>query len=200
LWIGAHFQWNADEGQGLDRIAQALGFIKTYDPTRYHRLLRDLERIWTRLLVYNLGQFNEALSACELDQRFVLDESTSVEQIAATIVHEATHARIARYGIDYEEPIRHGIEAICMRREMAFANRLPDGEAVWERAEYMLSLCESPGYWTKETFTEQYMTGVKDSLQYHGVPDVLIRMTVGFIRWRGRALRFLRSFRREQRA
>jgi hypothetical protein len=199
LWIGAYFQWNADEEQGLQRIEQALGLIKTYDPIRYRRLLRDLERVWALMIPYNLGQFEESLWACKLDQRFVLDEATTVEQIAASIVHEATHARLARCGIGYDEPIRHRVELICVRSEMAFATRIPDGNSVWDEAERSLERCSSPDHWTDEVFTANYMTGATQALQHHGVPSVLIRMTIRFIRWRLAARRFLRSLQREQR-
>lgn len=200
LWIGAYFQWNNDEGQGLYRIEQALNLIKAHDPVRYQRLLRDLERVWALMIVGGLGQFDEALSACKIDQRFILDESKSAEQIAATIVHEATHARLATYGISYDEPIRHRIEAICIRREMAFARRLPNGALVWDEAERSLSAYASPDYWTNAAFTERHTTEMVETLRQLGVPSMLIRILLTTLRWRLAASRFLRGFRKEQRA
>ena len=41
------------------------------------------------------------------------------------IVHEATHARLRRFG--YPESQRQRIEKICMRRELAFTKLLPTG-------------------------------------------------------------------------
>ena len=132
LWVGDFFRSKADDDTCLQRVEQALNLIKLCDPVRYHRLLRDLKRIWVTLVTDGLAEFDEALAACKLDERFVLDDATSVEQIAATIVHEATHARLAGYGIAYDEPIRHRVEAICLRREIAFANKLPNGAEVRE--------------------------------------------------------------------
>ena len=126
LWVGA------EQGgeRGLRRAEEALDIIKQHDRHRYNRIRGDIERVWVRVIPGALARFNEALSACELDARFVLDEASPLEVIAAAIVHEATHARIARCGIAYEEDKRHRIEAICIRRELAFAARLHDGEQV----------------------------------------------------------------------
>ena len=81
----------------------ALGLIKTYDRIRYDRLLRDLDRIFIRVLPSSIASFNHSLNACQLDERFVLDEKSGPELIASVIVHEATHARLMRCGIGYEE-------------------------------------------------------------------------------------------------
>jgi len=37
-------------------------------------------------------------------------------------VHEATHARLRRYGIGYEEGLRQRVEEANFRRELAFAS------------------------------------------------------------------------------
>ena len=50
-----------------------------------------------------MASFNHSLNACQLDERFVLDEKSGPELIASVIVHEATHARLMRCGIGYEE-------------------------------------------------------------------------------------------------
>jgi len=69
---------------------------------------------------------------CELQEEFVRAESTSVAQIASAIVHEATHARLMRLGLGYEEPKRLRIERICFDSERAFVRRLPDGDKLLE--------------------------------------------------------------------
>jgi hypothetical protein len=44
LWIGSFDDKEAAEAD-LDRVEAALHLIKTYDPQRYRRLLRDLDRV-----------------------------------------------------------------------------------------------------------------------------------------------------------
>jgi hypothetical protein len=78
------------------------------------------------LSFHGLGEYKRSLKACILDERYLADSATSVGEIASTIVYEATHARLERYGIGYKEELRGRIEAICFRRELAFAVRLPD--------------------------------------------------------------------------
>jgi hypothetical protein len=133
LWIGVG---KAKEPElALRRVEEALRLIKVFDRVRYDRLIRDLERVWVTPLPGYSGCCSYSLGACELDPRFVLAETTLPEMIAATIVHEATHARLQRCGIGYEEELRDRVEAVCVRRELAFAARLPNGERVREEAE-----------------------------------------------------------------
>jgi hypothetical protein len=165
LLVGAFRQ---EAAAGVARVEQALALIRTFDPLRYHRLLRDLERIWIKPLPGGLAVFDQALWICKLDERFVLDAATSIEQIAAAIVHEATHARLARRGFSYTEPVRHRIEAICVRSELRFAKRLPNSDAISEQADRLLSLCEDAEYWTDAAFEARHEAEVKEVFRHLG--------------------------------
>ena len=134
LWIGTT---NDDSETALRRVEEALHLIKTHDPRRYNRLLRDLERIWVRIDRGANGCFRAELRACELSEDFVLADASSAEEIASAIVHEATHARLWSCGIEYDEPLRRRIEAACVPRACLCA-RLPNGTAQHERAQHML--------------------------------------------------------------
>lgn len=112
----------ADHEAVLRRVEEALTLIKTDDPLRYNRLIRDLERVRVRPLMDAWGTYSISLKSCELDDRFVTDDTISLEQIASTIVHEATHLRLHRSGIGYEEKLRARGEGVCIRRELAFAS------------------------------------------------------------------------------
>jgi hypothetical protein len=162
LWIGAE----ADAELVLPRVEEALGLIKTHDRRRYDRIVRDLQRVWVRLLTTGAAQFNPRLRACMLDERFVQANTTNTAQIAAVIVHEATHARLWRCGFGYDEDKRQRIEAICLRRELAFARRLPDGQSVREFA--LDGLATSPSYWTNEASHDRHVEGSVEALRYLG--------------------------------
>ena len=170
LWVGGL----EATSPAWSRLEQALQLIKAHDPRRYRRLLRDLERVWVRLLVEGLGSFNQALSACQLDERFLLAETTSPEEVAAAIVHEATHARLMRCGIGYREDLRARVEAVCSRRELAFAARLPNSGTVRQQAELRLANIP-PEYWTNQSFADRFYPSSADALRYLGVPNWLIR-------------------------
>jgi hypothetical protein len=173
LWVSAG--GNDEEAElGLCRVEKALGLIKTYDRRRYDRLCRDLERVWVGVVPGGLACFHSYLWICELDRRFVLDEATSAEVIAAAIVHEATHARLWRAGISYDEERRQRVEEVCFRRELAFAAKLPNGRQVCEDAEAKL-LGYPASYWTDAAFTERSLDEHSEALRNLGVPDRIVR-------------------------
>ena len=173
LWVGS---WD-DGAKGeavLGRVEAALCLIKTHDRLRYERLIRDLERVWVLVLAGSAGSFNKRLMACQLDTRYVLDEASSLEMIASTIVHEATHARLMRCCIGYEQGLRARVEAVCLRRELAFAARLPNGARVRELAERSLELCAAD-YWTDSAFDARHLEGAMEALRHLGAPNWLLR-------------------------
>jgi hypothetical protein len=178
MWVGCFFVEKFSPTFG--RVEEALRLIKVYDPLRYDRLIRDVDRIWVTLVPGGgLGEFRNALRLCALDERFVLADTTRPEQIASTIVHEAAHARLMRCGIGYEAELRARVEAVCFRRERAFAAKLPDGDQVWAQAERSLTGFP-PDYWTNEAFRDREDQGIADTLRFLGVPDFFIRVLFGF--------------------
>ncbi len=182
----------------LCRVEAALLLIKLYDRVRYNRLLRDLGRVQV-LVVVNAAYYDKSIDACVLDARFVLAETTSLEDLAAAIVHEATHARLMRRGIGYDEPLRSRVEANCVRREIAFAKRLPAGETVREAAEGSLEWCADSGNLTNEAFYQRKIRQAADVLRYLGWPSWLVQVAMAFFTLI-RGLRGLkrRLLRREQ--
>jgi len=169
LWIGA-----LSEKSALPRVQEALGLIQTCDRQRYDRILRDLERVWVVPVPGALASFDWRLNACKLNERFVLDDATSTELIAAAIVHEATHARLWRRGIAYDEAARHRIEGVCIRRELAFAAKLPNGEQVRQSAQAATSL--PPAYFSDAAMRARHSTDCAEGLRALGAPNWLIRL------------------------
>jgi hypothetical protein len=175
LWIGGIGEKSSPASH---RVEEALGLIKTYDPIKYDRLLRDLDRILIRLLAANPGSFNYSLNACQLDPRFILADTSPPEVIAAVIVHEATHARLMRSGVGYQEELRIRVEKVCIRRELAFAAKLPNGEQI--RAQTDPELAYLPlSYWTDAAFVDRYEQGSVKVLRYLGMPNWFIRTAFG---------------------
>jgi hypothetical protein len=162
-----------ESGEGRT-VETALALIGRYDPVRYKRILQDIERVWVGIIPGAVGQLNRPLNACMLDKRFVVAETARPELIASTIVHEATHARLMHCGIGYEEPIRARVEAVCFKREIAFAAKLPNGEEVRKQAERRLAYYGSE-YWTNSSHKARYGTDAAEALRYTGAPEWLIR-------------------------
>jgi hypothetical protein len=177
LWVGTE----TEAERVLPRVEAALGLIKTHDRQRYDRIVADLDRVWVRLLTTYVAQFSPSWSACFLDERFVLGDTTDAAHIAAAIVHEATHARLWRCGFGYDEEVRQRVEAVCVRREVAFANKLPDGERI--RAVAAEALALSPTYWTSVAAQERHYEGSLQALHYLRY-DWLARPLLAILKWR----------------
>ena len=172
IWIGS---WRG-RPEDLTRVEGALLLIKQHSPLDYARIARELERIWVDLVLNGLGEYRHSLRACILDERYVADPATTVGHIASTIVHEATHARLERYGIGYEEQRRARIETICFRRERAFAARLPDSAELQEGiARYLEWYQANPEQFSDARFQANNMAGGIEALRYLGTPDWIIR-------------------------
>jgi hypothetical protein len=196
LWVGTI---EAEPALLLQRVEWALDLIKSHDRVRYDRLIQDIERVWVRLVPHGLGSFNEPINTCELDTRFVRAETSTPEQIAAVIVHEATHARLLRSGIDYSQDLRARVEAICLRREIAFATRLRNGAQIRESAERVLELYSADDNWSDAALDEQYSKGSIEALRHLGVPNWVVRSIVAVRALRLRIVHNVRDHTRRKR-
>src|ERR1700682_3167663 len=173
LWVGTT---ESKPQPGLRRVEEALRLIKHHDSLHYSRVLHNLERIWVHLLPNALACYDGSKKACVLDERFVLLETTTLEEIASTIVHEATHAKLERWGINYDENQRSRIEAVCLRRELNFIASLPNSEPLREKIAHTLEWCGSDhGYFSDVSFQQRDDQGNAETLRYLGTPDWLIR-------------------------
>jgi hypothetical protein len=193
LWIGSWL--GKDKDAEFRRVAEALGLIKTYDRLHYNRLIRDLKRIWVVPLPGYAGTFSRAIGCCKLDPRIVLAEPPEV--IASVIVHEATHARLFQCGIGYEEANRARVEAVCTRRELAFAGKLPNGELVREYAVHALELYvhpeQHPEHWTNASLYERRLAAGVEVVRYAGLPEWPVRALVALHAARQRISRSIRG-------
>lgn len=181
LWIDV---WNNDPPP-LHRIEEALRLIKQHDSLHYSRIVNNLDRIRVDLLPDAAAHYDRSLNACAMDERFVLLESTTLERIASTIVHEATHARLERWGVVYDEKKRPRIEAISLRRELSFAASLPNSEPLQEEIRSTLEWCASDhNFFSDESFQQREEQGQFDTLRYLGTPNWLLGLLMCLIRRR----------------
>ena len=186
VWIGSL----RGSPEDLTRVQSALSLIKQHSPLDYARITRELERIWVTLSFYGVGQYRHALKACILDERYVADSATTAEQIASAIVHEATHARLERYGIAYKEELRTKIEAICCRRELAFAVRLPNSTELQEIEQRLEWYQANPDQFSDARFREKHTAGEVEAFRFLGTPDWLIGAVIAWRSIIGRVRRF----------
>lgn len=173
LWVGTT---ESKPHPGLRRVEDALQLIKLHDPLHYSRVVRHLERVWVRLEHTASACYYHSMRACVLDERYVLQEATTVEEIASTIVHEATHARLERRGIQYVEKQRRRIEAVCIRRELNFVAKLPHAKPLQAARAYALEWCTGGehDFFSDSNFATRHEEGSVEGLRYLGAPEWLI--------------------------
>jgi len=182
LWVGS---MEDEPYQGLRRVEDALQLIKRHDPLNYLRVTHNLERIWVHLIPSAEAHYERTLNACVLDERYLLKEEMTLERIASTIVHEATHARLERWGIIYEEESRYRIESICLRRELNFLTKLPDSEHLKEEIAGALEWCATDrDHLSDASFRARENQGQVETLRYLGAPNWVVRFAMWFIRKR----------------
>jgi hypothetical protein len=119
-------------------IRQALKLISTFDPMRFARIKRDLAGIIVSDLpipIWPMGTFAEETRTCHLVAARLLAAGKGAPLVAAMmIVHEATHARLFRFGFDADtlrdERCRIRQERMCKAAELAFLQRFPKSDLI----------------------------------------------------------------------
>jgi hypothetical protein len=162
-----------DDAHGIFRkVADALKLVEDVAPYRLARLRRDL----TCILVTQTGgaHYLPRLRVCRLGIDMIGSAPTA--EIAMTIIHEGTHARLWSAGFESEERCRERIERLCVRAEVAFAERIPGTEALVAKTEELLE----SRWWTRERRLESGLT----QLRRLGAPEWFVRC-VGFLYRRG---------------
>jgi hypothetical protein len=179
LWVGTT---ESQPHPALCRVETALELIKSHDALHYSRIGRNLDRIWVKLIPSAEAHYERSSNACVIDERYVLQET--LERIASTIVHEATHARLEGWGIQYEgEKKRARIEAICLRRELNFLTKLPDSELLQEEIVRTLEwFTTDHDYLSDASFREREDQGHVETLQYLNAPNWVVRFAMWLIR------------------
>ena len=125
----------------LARLDEALGIIDKYQPWRLRHLRRDLAQI--RIIRYPCrGAYYPVERACVTELTFLARRDIGAATVAASIVHEGMHARVAQMGVQPENRNLPREERICRRAELEFGQALPPelGAPVIQRATESLTL------------------------------------------------------------
>ncbi|MFL5594578.1 MAG: hypothetical protein ACJ785_08205 [Gemmatimonadaceae bacterium] len=123
------------------RIERCLALIDKYTPHHFRHLKRDFAYIVSRRFACRGAYFHQE-RACLVELTFTVNPSFSDAEVAATILHEAMHARLDRLGFPLEMADRARQERFCRRAEIEFGLRVPDGQRVVERAQWTSDLSD----------------------------------------------------------
>lgn len=143
VWSGTGKDANA-----LERINAALQLVRDHDRVRYLRIQRHVRR-FVILEIEDATQLPD-VQICVLGVRMV--NTIPVPRLAATMVHEATHARIRAAGVPLRPAILRREEILCTHEAIAFLERVPGAEAESQRLEALLAKeLESDRPWFEKT-------------------------------------------------
>ncbi len=131
-----------DTAEVLSRLATALDLIRRYTPHYYRHLRRDFAGILVKRYECR-GAYLVEPRICLVELTFVVNPGFSEAQVAATILHEAMHARLHRLGVAVGSADRARQERFCRRAEVEFGRLVPGGERIVQRALGSLALADA---------------------------------------------------------
>jgi hypothetical protein len=144
----------------LARLERTLSMIQQYVPHHFRHLKRDFAGIVVQRFACRGAYFHEQ-RACLVELTFTVNEDFSDAEVAATILHEAMHARLHRLGFPLQMEDRARQERFCRRAEIEFGRLVPDGRRVIERAE-----------WTVEQSDEDVAPVIDPQIAAHRIREV----------------------------
>lgn len=121
------------------RLERTLALIEHYVPHHFRHLERDFSYIVVKRFACRGAYFHEE-RACLVELTFTVNPEFSDAEVAATILHEAMHARLDTLGFPLEMEDRARQERFCRRAEIEFGSLVPGGEKVVQRAQWTASL------------------------------------------------------------
>ena len=128
-----------DTGEVIARLEAALALIERYVPHHFRHLQRDFDHIIVKRFACRGAYFYEQ-RACLVELTFCVNPDFSDAERAATILHEAMHARLHALGFPLEMEDRARQERFCRRAEIEFGTVVPGGEKVVARAQWSAAL------------------------------------------------------------
>jgi hypothetical protein len=126
----------------IARLEGALALLKKYMPHHYRRLRRDFSGFLIERRAHR-GAFIVASRTCLVELTFIVNPSFTLSQVAATVLHEAMHARLYARGIAVTQDETHRQERFCRRAEIEFGEMVPDGAPIVQRAMESLQLSDA---------------------------------------------------------
>jgi hypothetical protein len=162
-----------------NKVSAALSLLALHDTRQLDRLRAHVAGILIfGTTQWEVGSWNRKARLLKLKESYVLDENVEPISIAATIVHETTHAWLEYLGFTYDPARRQRIEAICFRAEAAFARRVPDGDVTAKDFEERAAkiLAEPPEAWADKAFADRAAT----ELRALGIPKWIVDWLLRF--------------------
>lgn len=130
-----------DTGDVIARLERCFAMIERYVPHHFRHLRRDFAYVTVQRFACRGAYFHEQ-RACLVELTFTVNPEFSDAEVAATILHEAMHARLHMLGFPLEMEDRARQERFCRRAEIELGMLVPDGERVLARARWASDLSD----------------------------------------------------------
>jgi hypothetical protein len=130
-----------DTADVVARLERSIALIERHVPWHFRRMRRDFAGIVVQRFACRGAYFHEQ-RACLVELTFTVNPQFSDAEVAATILHEAMHARLHTLGFPLEMEDRARQERFCRRAEIEFGQLVPGGERVVDRARWSADLSD----------------------------------------------------------
>jgi hypothetical protein len=130
-----------DSADVLARIERCLALIQHHVPHHFRHLARDFNFIISKRFACRGAYFHNE-RACLVELTFTVNPEFTDAEVAATILHEAMHARLHQLGFPLDMEDRARQERFCRRAELEFGALVPGGENVVARARQTIELAD----------------------------------------------------------
>jgi len=117
---------SGERRRSLTAVEGALRLLEDHDPRAFVHVRQFLKRILIVSVPGPPAMLLPALHWCVLRWSPVGTDREVATRIAASLVHEATHARLMRLRFGYESFEQVRIERVCVKASLAYLQRLPD--------------------------------------------------------------------------
>ena len=131
-----------DTNEAIARLDRSLLLIRHFTPHYFRHLKRDFAYLVVKRFACRGAYFHQQ-RACLVELTFTVNPSFSDAEVAATILHEAMHARLHTLGFPLEMDDRARQERFCRRAEMEFGALVPGGDRIFQRARETLELSDA---------------------------------------------------------
>src|SRR5438105_13197131 len=125
----------------IARLERTLAMIQQFVTHHLRHLQRDFDHIIVKRFACRGAYFHEQ-RACLVELTFSVNPDFSDAEVAATILHEAMHARLHVLGFPLEMEDRARQERFCRGAEIEFGRLVPEGERVVARAQWTSELSD----------------------------------------------------------
>ena len=159
-----------DRELALQRLADAVRLLTDSQPRPRPVWRGYIKRVFVWPTGMDNANWYDPLRLCTVDVGFLVNPNTAIRHIAATLVHEAQHARVCRLGARYTPATRARTENLCLQAEIDFLETVPGSESSIHRLRQLQA--DIPRFWDAKQRLDRGLTDLREL----GTPEWIVRI------------------------